>query len=98
MATVYVTLGAVGSMCAGGSVVDVLSGHSLRSETITSSGASATGALTAKARQMAKVNCATAIYASADSSVSATTGVYIAGGESVYMSLNVGDSVSVIDA
>lgn len=85
-------------MCSGGSVVDVLNGHSLRSETITSSGTSTTGALEAKAKQMAKVNCDTAIYASADSTVSATTGVYIAGGESVYISLNTGDGVSVIDA
>ena len=98
MASVYVTLSDVGKQTENGITQIILSG-SLRSEVITSSGTSAAGALTANRRQVAKIVCATAVYATAGDTPTATTsnGTYCAAGIPEYIAMNEGDSIAVID-
>ena len=101
MATVYVSLGPVGSRGKNDSVGTFV-GDRLRAETITSSGTTAKGALTSNGREFAKVFCATAIYANAGplatATVSATTGVHIPAGTYEYIGLSDGQVIAVIDA
>jgi len=100
MADVYVTMGAVGALGAKGASVAVFAGKNLRTEIITSGASTAAGSLVARMHQVAKVHCETPIYANAGASptVSATTGVYIAAGETEYIALDAGESIAVIDA
>lgn len=100
MATVHVTIGAVGVNNGYGSVIHVYNGHDIRSETITSSGTTAAGSLTARKGQVAKISCETAVYANcgATPTASATTGVYIEGGAPAYIMMQEGDVIAVIDA
>lgn len=95
MATVYVSIGQAGMTTSAGGV-SVWRG-SIASETITSSGTAASGSLTAQPGQVAKVTCATAVYAAVKGTASATNGVYIAAGGVEYLGMDAGDSVSVID-
>ena len=98
MATVYVTMGQVGAHTNNG-ITAVWNGRNLRSETITSSGASAAGALDARRSEVALIYCATAVYATAATSptATATNGVYVPATTPTYIALNEGDSIAVID-
>lgn len=95
MATVYVSIGPAG-LSSGAGGIPVWRGE-VSSETITSSGTAASGSLTAQVDGVAKVTCATAVYASTKGTASATNGVYIGAGAAEYIGMEPGDSVSVID-
>lgn len=70
-----------------------------RTETITSSGTAASGALTANGNEIVKVSCATAIIVSADgASASSSHGTYVDAGIPEYFALGDGFAISVIDA
>lgn len=94
MATVYVSVGQVGVPGPGGA--PVFRG-SCRSETITSSGTSASGSLTGTTGDVAKVFCDTAVYANAGAAASASAGVYVAAGVAEYIGLQHGQTINVID-
>lgn len=94
MATVYVTL----SQAMGPNGAPVRRGAG-RSETITSSGTAASGALQSQTGDIATIFCATAVYASVVGTASASTGHYIPAGIAVDIAFaESGKSVSVIDA
>src|SRR6056297_4284185 len=96
MASVYVSIGTAGANAAGGSL-PVFSGG-ITSEVITSSGTAAAGSLTAAGfGQVAKIQGATAVYATADGTASATNGVYVGADQPEYIALKPGQSISVID-
>lgn len=97
MATVYVSIGTVGKR-AGNGIVEAFIGDRIRSETITSSGTSASGVLLAQGTQVAQVYCATAVYARQGGTASATNGVYCPANIPTYITLEDGQAVSVIDA
>jgi hypothetical protein len=98
MASVYVTIGSFGAR---GNFGDhaVISAPFV-SEIVTSSSSSAVSTATAPngGRSVAKVVCATAIYAAPGPTVSATTGIFIPGGVPEYIALQAGQAVAVIDA
>ena len=91
MATAYVTLGP-------GSPYSVFHGENVRSETVTTSGTAASGALTAAANDIAMIFCATAVYARSGGTVTAATGAYCPAGQAQYIRMTEGDVVSLIDA
>ena len=91
MATCYVTLADVG-------LYNVPRGESSRSETVTTSGTAASGALTANVGQVALVYCATAVYARSGATVTPATGVFIPGGVQTPFYMGAGAVVSLIDA
>jgi hypothetical protein len=92
MATVYVTLGQV-------TAYGVFDGDAVRSETITSSGTSASGALTAvSATEYAQIYCATAVYARSGGTATAATSIYCPPDFPTNIRMTAGDAVSVIDA
>lgn len=96
MATVYVSIGKAGIASTAGAM-PCWEGD-VSSETITSSGTAASGALEAGGKGfVAKIHCATAVYASTTGTASATNGVYIAAGIPEYIGIKPGDTVSVID-
>ena len=99
MATVYVSLGQVGATGIH-DAVDVYTSGSLRSETVTSSGTTASGALVAVKRDMAQVYCTTGVYAKAGASPTCTaaTAVYCPGGIPTYIAMQEGDKIAVLDA
>lgn len=90
MATVYVTLGGVVTR-------DVFDGDQVRSETITSSGASATGALLAADGEIAQVVCASPVYARSGGTAAPANSAYCAVGTPQFIRMTAGDAVSVID-
>ena len=94
MATVYVSIGAIGQK---GSV-EAHFGPG-RSETITSSGTSAQGALIARSQDAAEINCATAVYATVGPSPTAspTAGYYVKAAVAKTIVMSKGDIVAVID-
>lgn len=94
MATVYVTIGKAGHLSQGRQ--PVWTGQ-VRGEVITSSGTSAAGALTANEGDVAKVVCATAVYARSGGTVTPATGVYCAAGVAEYIGMVAGETISVID-
>lgn len=98
MATVYVTLGDVGAKTENG-ITNVFRSGSLSSETITSSGTTAAGSLVATGRQVAQIVCATAVYATAAAAptATATNGVYVPANMPVYIAMQLGDKIAVID-
>lgn len=91
MATAYVTLGPVETR-------DVFNGKSARSETITTSGTAASGALIATVGDIAQVFCVTAVYARSGSPATGATSVFCPGGVSTFIRMTSGDVVSLIDA
>lgn len=95
MATVYVSFGKAGQRGESGDLA-VFCGP-CRTETITSSGTAASGALTAHGDQIAQLYCETPVYARQDGTASTTEGVYVAGGIPVWIGLSHGQSISVID-
>ena len=90
MATVYVTIGPVVTR-------DVFNGALGRSETITSSGTTAQGSLTANRGEIAQIVCATAVYASCNSTAAAATAVYCPANVPTFIGMTEGAKVSVID-
>jgi hypothetical protein len=95
MATVYVSIGKAGHYS--NLHVPVMTG-AVRSETITSSGTSAQGSLAAKQGDIAKINCATAIYVQTGATASATAGQYVAANETAWIGMARGERINVIDA
>lgn len=91
MATAYVTLGP-------GSPYSVFHGEDVRSETVTTSGTSASGGLQATVADIAMIWCATAVYARSGGTVSAANGAYCPAGQAQYIRMTAGDTVSLIDA
>lgn len=98
MATVYVTFGQVGARATTGGTINIMSGV-LRSESITSSGASAQGTFTATAGEVAQIYCDTAVYVKVGSNptAAAATALYVPPTTLVHMALSGGDKVAVID-
>lgn len=101
MATLYVTICDVGARTSFGDT-DIGRSGSFRSETITTSGASASGALVARRGQIAKVFCLTQTYVKAGPPAGLTaamaTGLYVAPGQPEWISLQEGDVIAAIDA
>jgi hypothetical protein len=97
MATVYVTIAQAGARGAYGEA-QPLAGKPFRTETITSSGTSAAGALIAKKGDYATIFCATAVIANAGATASASAGKYCPAGIPTDIELDSGDTVRVIDA
>lgn len=95
MATVYVTRGKApaGSPYGNSPIMEA----PCASETITSSGTAASGALTGSAGMAVQIFCDTAVYARTDGTASASTGCLVPAGIPVYLALNAGQVVSVID-
>jgi len=77
--------------------VNVFAGR-MRTETITSSGTNAAGALVAQAGDVAQVYCETAVIANAGAAATASVGVYVPPSYPIYISLSSGQSINVIDA
>lgn len=96
MATVQVSIGRAGARSIN-AIAPVFAGR-VRSETITSSGTAASGLLTAGTGDIAQIYCATALRAATGSTASATNGVYIPAETVVWLGMNAGDTISVIDA
>ena len=94
MATVYVSIGPAGQK---GSI-DIHSGPG-RSETITSSGVTAQGALVARSQEAATIFCPTAVYATVGANPTASTsvGYYVPGGIPYDIMMQSGDILAVID-
>ncbi len=95
MAIVYVSIGKAGHYSNGPQ--QVMTG-AVRAETITSSGVNAQGAIVAKLGDIAKINCATAVYVQTGSPASATTGQYLAANETGWIGMAEGQRINVIDA
>lgn len=91
MATAYVTISEVVTR-------DVFRGDAARSETVTTSGTSASGALVAGANQVAMVFCATAVYARSGGTAAAATSVFCPASVPTYFAMSEGGVVSLIDA
>ena len=91
MATAYVTLCDVG-------LYNVPRGESPRSETVTTSGTAASGALVANVGQVAMIYCATAVYARSGATVTPATGYYIPAATPTPFFMGAGAVVSLIDA
>lgn len=91
MATAYITIGPVVAR-------NVFNGENVRSESVSTSGAAASGALTASAGDYAQVFCATAVYARSGNTASAATGIYCPAGIPTHFAMTEGDTVSIIDA
>lgn len=91
MASVIVTLGQI-------AVPNVYEGVSCRSETITSSGTAASGALAAAKGDIAQIYCDTAVYARSGATAAASNSVYCQAGVMQYIRMTEGAVVSVIDA
>jgi hypothetical protein len=91
MATVYLTIGQV-------LVHDVFVGGTTASETVTSSGTSAQGLLTANKGDIAQVVCASAVYATTAATATAANGIYCPAGLPTYIAMPEGGKIAVIDA
>lgn len=96
MATVYVSIGKAGHHSGPGGKQPVWTG-AVQSETITSSGTAAAGNLVATDGDIAKIECETDLYATANGTASASNGVYVKAGVAQYIGLAAGQSISVID-
>ena len=98
MATVYATFGST-HLDTGRKPKDIFVGDTVRSEAITSSGTTASGALTAAANDTVLIYCATAVYANTGlaPTASAATGAYVAAGEYYPLAIRAGHKVAVID-
>lgn len=97
MATAYVTLCGAGIRTTNG-VADVARAP-FRSETVTTSAVSSSGALVARAGEVALIHCTTALYADVGAAPTAapTTSIYIPAGETVAIGLQPGDKVALIN-
>lgn len=98
MATVYVTYGKVGKRGTNG-VIETFIGGTTRSETVTSSGTTAQGSLTAGKDDYVRIQCATNVAAVAGSNPTATlaTGLAVTGGIPEFLAMQSGDKIAVID-
>jgi hypothetical protein len=98
MATVYTSFGKVGKR-GGNGVIEIFQGTGTRSETITSSGASAVGTFTATKDEMVQIACASnvAVVAGANPTATLATGLVVFGGIPQYLAVQAGDKVAVID-
>lgn len=96
MATVHVSIGKAGALSIGGAM-PVFAG-AVRSESITSSAAAASGALIAETGDIAQIACDTAVIASCRGAASASNGLYVAAGVPGFLAMAAGDTISVIDA
>lgn len=92
MASVHVSMGPTNS-----GLLPIMS-PGARKETITSSAANAQGALIAQLGDVAKINCATAVIVQSGAAASASSGIYLAAGETGWIAMNAGDRINVIDA
>lgn len=91
MATAYVSIGPAGDR-------SVFSGSGVRSETITTSGTPAEGALVAGASEYVQIFCATGVYARCNGNASMATGIFCPPGLVQVLQIQSGQSVSLIDA
>jgi len=91
MATAYVTIGDVDRY-------NIIDGRTARSETVTTSGTAASGALVSTVGQVALINCATAVYARSGGTVTAATGAYVQAGVEKAVYMGAGQTISLIDA
>ena len=91
MATAYVTIGPVGA-------VKTFLGTGVKSETVTTSATTASGAIIAKSGDFAQVFCSTAVYARSGGAVTASTGIYCPAGYPTYIEMSEGKTISLIDA
>lgn len=91
MATAYVTLGTVVTR-------DVFDGGAARSQTVTTSAASASTALLAGNEDFAQVFCATGVYARSETTVTTATGVFCPPNMPTYIKCTPGKPISLIDA
>lgn len=99
MATVYLTFTAGERIRKGGESV-IAKGSFGRSEAVTSSGTSAASTFTAKPGEtMVKVFCDTALAVNTGDSPTASlaTGIYVAAGQTEWVSIETGHQVAVID-
>lgn len=100
MATVYLTFSA-GETIRTGQAGVVLKGSYARSETVTSSGTSAAGALVAKAGEtVVKVSSPTqaiAVVAGVSPTATLAAGIVVPSGGTEYVSVEPGESIAVID-
>ncbi len=98
MATVYVTYGKVGKRTENGILSAFIAGTT-RSETITSSGASAAGTLTATDGDVCWVECDTRVAVVAGTSPTATLAAGMVAGPTgmALTAINAGDKIAVID-
>jgi hypothetical protein len=97
MATVYVTLSRAGGRGASGEAMPIC-GKPHRTETITSSGTSASGALVAARGDYAVVFCDTAVVANAGATASQSAGKFCPAGIPTDVGMQPGDVIHVIDA
>lgn len=97
MATVYLTLSKIGGRGLFGDH-DEIAGP-MRTETISSSGVSAAGLLAAGDKEVARIFCASAVYATTATTptATATNGVYCPAGQVVTLAIPEGHKVAVID-
>lgn len=91
MATVYVTIGPAVTR-------DILDGAECRSETVTTSGTAASGALTANLNDVAMVFSDTAHYARSGGTVTAATGIFCPANIPQYFRMTEGTTISLITA
>ena len=96
MATVRVTLAQAGIMGAFGTQPVIA--PPFRSENITSSATSASGALVARNREIASIYCDTAIVVNVGAVASQTAGIYIPAGQYREVAMSEGSTINVIDA
>lgn len=98
MAVAYLTYGKVGKRGTNG-VIETFIAGTTRSETVTTSGTSAAGALTAGKDDYVRIYCATNVAAVAGSSPTATlaTGLAVTGGIPEYLAVQSGDKIALID-
>lgn len=97
MATVKVTIGKLTPLSVPMTPVPIFAG-SPATESITSSGTSASGALVAGVEQVAQIYCASAVIANQGAAASASAGLYCPAGVPSYLAMTPGNSVTVIDA
>jgi hypothetical protein len=91
MATAYVTIGQV-------EAPGVFHGGAAKSATVTTSGTSASTAITAGNEDYAQVYCDTGVYARSETVVSAATGIFCPPGVVTYIKCTPGKPISLIDA
>lgn len=98
MATAYLTFGKVGKRGTNG-VIETFIAGTTRSETVSTSGTSAQGLLTANKDEYVRIQCATAVAAVAGANPTATlaAGLAVTGGIPEYMAVQSGDKVALID-
>lgn len=101
MATVYITTGQVGAKVNNETAILYLAGSTLGTEVITSSGVSAPGSRVALAQTIAKIVCATGVYATSGPGTPvavAGNSIYCPPNVESFIAMNPGDKIAVLDA